>query len=68
MLNTFIKADGQVTRCPNFMAGPPLKAGYWWHSTQDKTYIECPMPVALDVNDTRLFGYTEREFLAKQYR
>jgi hypothetical protein len=68
MEHTYIKANGQITRCPHFMQSPPLKKGYWWHGTHDRTWIECPMPATQDINDKRLFGYTDSEFMAKQYK
>ena len=67
-MQTFIKSNGQVFTTPTFMMGPALKVGYEWHSRDDGVWVERPQQPTIDINDRRLFGYTESEFLAKQYR
>lgn len=67
-MQTFIKLNGQVFTTPTFMMGPALKFGYEWRRRNNGVWVEQPQQRTIDVNDRRLFGYTESEFLAKQYR
>lgn len=48
------------------------KPGYWWENRaplgEAPDWHEAPMPPNYSVNDYTLFGYSQREFLTKQYR
>lgn len=52
-----------------FTNQPPLKPGYWWWNVADlgqsPKWEQRPMPVA---DDNKLFGYDEKQFMARQYR
>lgn len=48
------------------------KPGYWLENVsplgESPNWQERPMPPDCDVNDSRLFGYEQREFMAMQYK
>jgi len=48
------------------------KPGYCWRNIaplgEKPDWVEAIQPPDVDVNDRRLFGYEESEFLAKQYK
>ena len=69
-MNTYIQNDGTVTTC-RFMQAPALKPGYIWiNVSRLGAYpMEFLEVVDYSVNpDKTIFGYPEKEFLAKQYR
>ena len=70
MPHKFTNSDGAVTQVDRFMAGPKLKPGYWWHDRAplgsgygDHHEVVAPAP-----SGKLLFGYEEKEFMAKQYK
>lgn len=69
-MHRFTQKDGTVTEVDRFMAAPKLTIGYWW---SDKAplgagYGDHHEVVAPVENAKTLFGYEEKEFMAKQYK
>lgn len=69
-MHKFTQKDGVVTEVDRFMQGPALKPGYWW---QDRAplgagYGDHHEVVAPVCTKGKLFGYDEKEFMAKQYK
>lgn len=72
MNHVFIRADGTTTEVDRFMAGPALRPGYEWRNESGPNdhvskWVERPVQKS-EVYDGRLFGYEEKELLAKQYK
>lgn len=82
MCNTFKMLDGSVVVTERFMQGPRLGPDRHWYQTdvlvcvegetyvEAKTYVEVMGKIpTVDVNaPNTIFGYEEKEFLARQYK
>ena len=66
--HTFIRANGVIIQCESFMQSPTLMQGYEWRNTAEKQWVEQPQQPSIDVNDTRIFGYEQQDFLLRQYK
>lgn len=70
MVHKFTKSDGLTVQVDRFTDGPKLKPGYWWHDRAPlgAGYGDHYEVVAPQSNTKLLFGYEEKEFMAKQYK
>jgi len=70
-MHLFINRIGEEFKVDRFMNGPVLQTGYWWHNETKDTMAEFQIwrevVQPLEAN-SKLFGYDQAEFLAKQYK
>ena len=68
-MHTFMTLDGKVQNWERFMQGPKLTEGCHWRNAYGKVWVETKGEVeSVDPNKRTLFGYDEKEFLARQYK